>query len=128
MYTCLLHATRLAVTWREILPSISVVLCPQIFSFRFGVIGGISAASTLVRSVRRTTMRKVASYEEQVHGLKFNRYLLMTAFPGFADSTAVRKLGLHFMRARNNFGAAVFERGSVSGWLRRQAPNLADMV
>jgi hypothetical protein len=74
----------------------------------------MNAASTLVRSVRRTTMRKVASYEGQVHGLKFNRYLLMTAFPGFADSTAVCKFGLHFMRARNNFGAAVFERGSVS--------------
>src|ERR1700754_981446 len=73
-------------------------------------------------------MSEMASKQQHVTRVERHWRPLMAVLPGLGDSTAMSEFDVHLVRARDDFDAAVLERGFVNCEVGRQVLDLTDVV
>lgn len=119
---------QLTMVRREVLSPIDIILCPQVLPIRLVMIGSIHTRSRLLRSIRCRSVRQMASKHQQVSWRQFHGDPSLRTLPALVNSSAFRKLHVHFVAAWHHLHAAVFDSCSIYGQVRSRVLNFANVV
>lgn len=113
---------------REISPPMRIILRPQIIPISPHMIRRIQTRPLRGCKIPRRPVRQMASKNQHVPSLQRDGHPSLCILPSFRNVSAVRKLDVHFVRARDDLQTSVLRRRSVNGDVGGDVLDAADVV